>query len=72
MIAITSEDIIYFQNKIVTEKELKHLLSAPSFKKKSLLIKADRRSSLARIIDVWNVCRELGLERVNIATTINK
>jgi len=71
-IAITSEDIIYFQNKVVTEKELKQLLKTPSLKKNPILIKADRRSSLARVIDVWNVCRELGLERVNLATTINK
>lgn len=71
-ITVTGEDIIYFQNRIVTEKELKQLLKASPFKKQPLLIKADRRSSMARVIDVWNVCRELGLERVNIATTVNK
>lgn len=72
MIAITSEDVIYFHNKVVTELELKQLLKNPALKKQPILIKADRRSSLARIIDVWNVCRELGLDRVNLATTINK
>jgi len=33
-----------------------------------VLIKADRRASVGRIVDVWNLCRALGLERVNIAT----
>lgn len=71
-ITITSEDIIYFENKILTDKELKKILQKPSLKKQPILIKADGRSSLARVIDVWNACRELGLERVNIATTMNK
>ncbi len=72
LITITGEDIIYFENKIISDKELKTRLQSPALKKQAILIKADGRSSLARIIDVWNVCRELGLEKINIATTVNK
>ena len=71
-ITITGEDIIYFENKVLSNKELKKKLQTLSLKKQSILIKADGRSSLTRIVDVWNICRELGLEKVNIATTINK
>ena len=48
--------------KIITDK-IKTILQSPLFEQ-SILIKADGRSSLARIIDVWNVCRELGLEKL--------
>ena len=71
-ITITSEDIIYFHDKVFTDRELKKTLQSLSLKKKPILIKADGRSSLSRVIDVWNVCRELGLEKVNMATTLDK
>lgn len=71
-ITITGENIIYFENKIFSNKELKKRLQGLALKKQSILIKADGRSSLTRIVDVWNICRELGIEKVNIATSINK
>lgn len=71
-ITITGEDIIYFENKVLSNKELKKKLQELSLKRQSILIKADGRSSLTRIVEVWNICREQGLEKVNIATSINK
>jgi len=69
IITITSENIIYLDDKIVTVKELKGKLKKPSTQKRPLLIKADRRASVGRIVDVWDLCRNLGIERINIATT---
>ncbi|HDL09682.1 MAG TPA: hypothetical protein ENG39_00310, partial [Candidatus Omnitrophica bacterium] len=34
----------------------------------AILIKADKRASLGRIIQVWDVCREVGIQKLNIAT----
>lgn len=70
IITINSEDIIFFKGKVLSEIELKKLLHSSKVKKASILIKADGRSSLARVIDIWNICRDLGLEKINIATTI--
>jgi len=67
-ITITSEDIIYLDNTISTIEEIKKTLSKSSSKTRPILIKADRRASLGRVIDIWDLCRELGIERVNIAT----
>jgi biopolymer transport protein ExbD len=67
VIAITGENVIYMDNKIVAIKDLKARMSGLG-KNVSVLIKADRRASVGRIVDVWNLCRGLGLERVNIAT----
>lgn len=70
IITINSEDIIFFKGKVLSEIELKKLLHSSKVKNASILIKADGRSSLARVIDIWNICRDLGLEKINIATTI--
>lgn len=68
-VTITSEDVIYLANSVITISELKAELSKPENRRRPVMIKADRRSSMGRIVDVWDVCREMGIERINIATT---
>ena len=68
IITVTGEDIVYFNKSIATVKELRTRLSKNNNRQISVLIKADRRASVGRIVDVWNVCRALGIEHVNIAT----
>jgi len=68
IIAITSENVLYLNGAITTMKELTAQLNKPESKDKPLLIKADRRASFGRIVDVWDLCRNLGIERINIAT----
>ena len=68
VITITSEDLIYVNNHIMTIKELKGEMSKPSNKTRPVLIKAARRTSVGRIVDVWDLCRGVGVERINIAT----
>lgn len=67
-ITITSENIIYLDGIISTIEEIKKNLNKASNKTRPVLIKADRRASLGRVIDIWDLCREIGIERVNIAT----
>lgn len=68
VITITSENVIYLNGTISTIKELTGKLSQSETKGQSVLIKADRRSSVGRIVDVWDLCRQLGIEHINIAT----
>jgi biopolymer transport protein ExbD len=70
IISITSEDIIYIDNNVVTVPELEKMLSQPAMKNHYILVKADRRASMGRIVDIWNLCRKLNIERVNIATSM--
>jgi len=72
IVTITSENIIYLNGTVITLKELKARLSEPNIKDKPLLIKADRRASVGRIVDIWDLCRNLGIERINIATNQEK
>lgn len=68
VIIISSENVIYLNGKVVTLSELERVLKAAARKDSPLLIKADRRASLGRIVDVWDLCRDVGLTKVNIAT----
>lgn len=68
IVTITSENIIYLSGTVVTLKELEQRLGHPSIKERSLLIKADRRASVGRIVDIWDICRNLDIKRINIAT----
>ena len=68
IVTITSENIIYLNGVVTSLKELKRRLGQPNIKDRPLLIKADRRASVGRIVDIWDLCRNLGIERINIAT----
>lgn len=68
ILTITSENIIYFNQKPVTIKDLKAKLKENLMPNKPLIIKADRKASLGRVVEVWDLCRGLGISQVNIAT----
>ncbi len=68
IITISSENVLYFNNRVVTIQELKQQLTENNASRRPLLIKSDRRASVGRVVEIWNLCRELGIERINIAT----
>lgn len=69
VVTITAENLIYLDNKAVTAVELnKKLLKEIAPAKRPIIIKADRRASLGRVVEVWDLCRAAGISQVNIAT----
>lgn len=68
VVTITREKVIYFNDEAISPKELALKLAGP-LKEKTLLIKADRGTSLERVVEVWDICRNAGMPQVNIATT---
>lgn len=68
IILISSEDVIYIDNKVYTIKELRRFLEEKSKIKPTILIKSDRRSTLGTVVEVWDLCREVGFNQINIAT----
>ena len=57
VVTITGENVIYLRQQIVSLKDLKDQLSQFAIQKLPVLIKADRRASVGRIVDVWDLCR---------------
>lgn len=69
IIMITSNNYIYLNDRAITMSELASRLRIAAKENKPLLIKADRRASLGKVVEVWDLCRDEGLSQINIATS---
>jgi biopolymer transport protein ExbD len=69
IILITGNDMVYINERAITTKELDARLRIAAKDKKPLLIKADRRASMGKIVEVWDMCRDAGITQINIATS---
>jgi len=68
-ILITSENVTYLNGNVITTNELKALLKQVSKRKgQTILIRADRHASLGRVVEIWDMARDLGIAEINIAT----
>lgn len=67
-IVLSSENVIYLSGRVMTMQELKNFLKQVSKRKQAILIKSDRRASLGRVVEIWDMCRDSGITQVNIAT----
>ncbi|MCM8798287.1 MAG: biopolymer transporter ExbD [Candidatus Omnitrophica bacterium] len=67
VITVNKNNLVFWEDKTVTLKELRDYLEGLS-KKKSVLLKADKQASLGKIVEIWDLCREKGIEKLNIAT----
>ncbi|MBI4707876.1 MAG: biopolymer transporter ExbD [Candidatus Omnitrophica bacterium] len=67
-ILVSSENVTYLNGKVVNTQELKSFLKQAAKKSQSVLIKADKRASLGRVVDIWDLARDLGITQINIAT----
>ena len=68
VITITRERVLYLGGEAVSAQELASRIEALP-KKDSILVKADKGTSLDRVVEVWDICRKAGIQQVNIATT---
>ncbi|MBN3041289.1 MAG: biopolymer transporter ExbD [Candidatus Omnitrophica bacterium] len=66
-IVITSEDIIYVDDKPQTIAEIGVRLKES--KVNSIFIKADRDASLGMVVNLWDICKKHEIEKIGIATT---
>lgn len=67
-IVVSGENVIYTDGRVVNTRELKSILKGLATRNQGLLIKADRRCQLGRVVEIWDTARELGVSGVNIAT----
>jgi len=70
IITINNENIIYLDKKPITPQELTNYLTqiVKSKQEKPLLIKADKDTQLGTVVKVWDICRNVGITQINIAT----
>lgn len=68
IIAVTGQDLLFLNEKPITIEELTAELREAAKNNKSLLLKADTNASLGRVVEIWDLCREIGVSQINIAT----
>ena len=67
-ITISGDNLLYWDHAVVEESALPQILGRLGARKESVLIKADRRSSLGTLARVCDLARQKGLASVHIAT----
>jgi len=67
VIIITKDNKIYLNDREILQDELGSHLKMIAKEKTSLLIKADSSVPLGKVVDIWDMCRNEGVQ-VNIAT----
>jgi biopolymer transport protein ExbD len=67
-ITLTNENTIYLDGKVINIGELKTLFKQAANRGQAILIKADKRASLGRVGEIWDLARGMGISQLNIAT----
>ena len=65
-ITLTKEHVLYFNDRVVTLSELRRQLTGSQ--RRPLLIRADRHAYVSRLVELWDLCRDLGFKEIHIAT----
>ncbi len=67
-VRITGENVLYFNGRVATVSDLKRSLLKINPLNTVIYLRVDRRASMGRVTDVWEMCKGLGVARVKIVT----
>ena len=67
VITLTKDHLVYWEERVVTLKELRKYLQHAEGRK-PVLIRADRHAYVEKLIELWDLCRDEGFSEVHIAT----
>jgi len=67
VITLTKDHVIYWDEEVITLKELRRKLRQAGGGK-PVLIRADRHAYVDKLIELWDLCRDAGYQEVHIAT----
>jgi len=70
IITLTKNKHIYFNEKLVLKDKLEQILA--KIAKKSIIIQADGSVPLEEVVFVWDICRRVGIQDLNILTKPHK
>lgn len=68
VMVITKDDKVYLNDRELTQDEIESNLKLIGKEKMPLLIKADGKATLSRVVGIWDICRKTGVSQVSIAT----
>ncbi len=68
VVSLSGQDLLFLNEQPVTIHDLTQRIRQAAQEKKSVLLKADISSSLGRVVEIWDLCRDAGVPQINIAT----
>ena len=68
VITINAKGLTFLNDRPVTLRELTSFLEKAAQVDRPLLIKADRKTSLGKVVQIWDMSREAGLSQISIST----
>ncbi len=69
VVTVTENNEVFIDERPVTTEELISRITVAADEGQPLLIKADQNSNLGKVIEVWDICRQVDIKQINIATT---
>lgn len=69
VVTITGENEIYISERPVQGDELVSRITVAARDDQPLLIRADKNADLGKVIEIWDICRQVNVRQINIATT---
>ena len=67
-VTLTGQDLLFLNDKPTTISDLTSEIKTAAEENKTVLLKADTGSSLGRVVEIWDLCRDAGVSQINIAT----
>ena len=67
VVTLSKEHLIYWEEQVVTMKELRKKLQQLGGNK-PVLIRADKHAYVDKLIALWDLCRDAGYHEIHIAT----
>ena len=69
IITITEDNGIFINERPIGGDELVSRITIAARDNQPLLIRADKKANLGKVIEVWDICRQVDVKQINIATT---
>lgn len=68
VVTLTGQDLLFLNDQPITVNVLTEKIREAAQENKTLMLKADTSASLGRVVEIWDLCRQLGVAQINIAT----
>jgi biopolymer transport protein ExbD len=69
VVTVTSENDILVNERPVTSDELISRITVAARDDQALLIRSDKSADMGKVIEIWDICRQMDIRQINIATT---
>ncbi|MFC1549095.1 ExbD/TolR family protein [Candidatus Omnitrophota bacterium] len=69
VVTIRDNNEILINERPIAKDELISRITVAARDGQSLLIRSDKNADVGRVIEVWDICRQMDIKQINIATT---